>query len=100
MIYQSYRGMLYALKKFNGKMIWKKKMEEEALALPVSIFKNYLIYGFPNQGQLVFVDAKKGKTLKKYKFGRGLATTISVDQKNKSIYFLSIDAYLHKLKIL
>ena len=99
-IYLSYKGALYALKKFDGQIIWKQTMKNLVEPLPVSAFKNYLVYGFPYQGTLLVAKAKNGQTLTEYRFGRGLAAPVSIDQKKKDIYFVSVDGYLHKVSLL
>ena len=98
-VYQSYKDALYALKKFDGKRIWKKKIKAGVLPLPAVSVKDHLVYGFPSQGKLIFINRKNGKTQSEYKFGRGLAAPVRVDPENKDIYFLSIDGYLHKISI-
>lgn len=97
-IYHSHKNQLKALKKFKGKTIWKK--ETKSRILPPLVFKNYLIYGSSSEGKLIFANAKNGKTLKEYKFGKGLAAPVRGDLKNNSIYFSSVDGYLHKLSVL
>ena len=99
-IYQSYKNKLYALNQFDGKTVWEKEMRNNAIPLPPVVFKDYLVYGFPSNGKLIFANVKDGKTLTEYKFGRGLAAPVSVDQENNNIYFLSIDGYLHKISVL
>ena len=99
-IYQSYKEALYALEKTNGKLIWRKTVKSAALSLPPVVFKDYLIYGFPSKGKLIFASAKNGKTLTEYKFGKGLAGPVRLDEKNRDIYFFSVDGYLHKVSIL
>ena len=96
--YQLYEETLYAIKKFDGKVLWKKKIGKGLL--PVSVMKNYLIYGFSSKGSLIFAQTKTGHTVVEHKFGRGLAAPVSVDADNKAIYFFSIDAYLHKVIVL
>ena len=99
-IYLSYKGVLYALRKFDGQILWKQKMKNSVEPLPVSTFKNYLVYGFPYQGNLFVASAKNGQTLSEYRFGRGLAAPVSIDEKQKDIYFVSVDGYLHKVSLL
>lgn len=96
-IYQFYKGQLYALNKSSSSIIWRKKMDLGLAPLPVSVFKNYLIYGFPSQGDLTVANKRNGNILFKYRFGRGLAVPLSIDVKNSSIYLFSVDGYLHKL---
>ncbi len=99
-IYQFHNGTLYALEKFNGKVIWEKKIKKDVLPLPVTPFKNYLIYGSSSKGKLTFASSKTGETLLEHKFGRGLSAPVSIDEKSRNIYFFSIDGYLHKLSVL
>lgn len=99
-VYQFYKDTFYALKSFNGKSIWEKKMKTDTFPLPAVAFKDYLVYGFSSKGKLVFADVKNGQTLTEYKFGRGLAAPVSVGEENKDIYFFSVDGYLHKVSIL
>ena len=98
-IYHSSPTVLYALRKFDGTKLWEKDIKSFILS-PTVFGKKYLIYGYPSYGKLVFISVKDGKTLSEYQFGKGLAAPISLDQKNNSIYFLSVGGYLHKLFVL
>ena len=98
-IYQSYKGRLYALGKRNAKVIWKKNIKNSGAVAFVSSYGKYLIYGSPSKGKLIVADSGSGKTLLEKKFGRGLAGPVSVDIENKSLYFFSIDGYLRKVSI-
>lgn len=97
-IYQWDQEKLMALRKRDANIIWKKKIKERPLA-PV-VFKKYLIYGFSSLGKLVFADVNNGNVLGEYKFGKGLASPVSLDLKNNFIYFMSVEGYLHKLSII
>lgn len=99
-LYQWDKGTLSALNKRNAERIWQKKIETGEGPFPPTVFGGYLIYGFSSTGKLVFANAKNGKTLGEYRFGRGLAAPISVDPKDNAVYFISIDGYLRKLSIL
>ena len=100
MIYQSYKDTLYALDTKRGRPFWQKHIPGVMFAHSPALVKNYLVYGFPSQGELILANAANGTTLTKYKFGRGLSGPASVDENNKDIYFLSIDGYLHKVSVL
>ncbi|MDE0092646.1 MAG: PQQ-like beta-propeller repeat protein [Oligoflexia bacterium] len=92
-IYQFHKGQLYAFK--NRKLEWKKKFE--SYPFPPSLFKNYLIYGFPSKGELMILQAKEGHYVEKHKFGKGLAGPAVI--QGEDLYFLSVSSYLHKLKL-
>ena len=64
---------------------------------PPAVLENYLIYGFSSYGKLQFLKIENGQLVKEYSFGRGLAGAISMDSKDQSLYFLSVDSYLHKI---
>lgn len=99
-IYQSYKDTLYALDVKGGRSFWQKHIKGVMFAVPPSLIKHYLVYGFPSRGELIFASADNGNTLTKYKFGKGLSVPVSVDKNNKDIYFLSVDGYLHKVSVL
>ena len=90
-VYQSYKKTLYALRAFDAKVIWKKKIKNIRPPFFISVFGKYLVYGSSSQGQLIVANSKNGKTLSKYRFGRGLAAPVSADLKNNNIYFSSVD---------
>ena len=95
--YHYHKGWLWALERGSKKILWKKK--SPSWLWPVSVFKSYLVYGSPSHGELFIARQRDGRTLARYKFGRGLAAPVAVDEKNSHIYFLSIDGYLHKLSV-
>ncbi len=94
LVYQTDRKALYALKKTDGQALWQKEVSHQ---LSILLFKKYLVYGAVSEGELIVLSAHSGKTLLKHKFGRGLSA-LSTDSA-QSIYFLSVDGYLHKLSI-
>ncbi|MBC6416101.1 MAG: PQQ-like beta-propeller repeat protein [Bdellovibrionales bacterium] len=95
-IYQSYKKTLLAYKIDNFQFLWKKKLKAQPAFAP-SLFKDYLVYGFPSLGELQIRRAKDGSFVNEYLFGKGLAGFVSVDSKDNSLYFLSVDSYLHKI---
>ena len=98
--YQFYKGELSALKKFDGKALWRKKTEDKAPPLPPVRFKNYVVYGFPSKGKLVFALAETGKTAGEWFFGRGLSAPVVPDpQDDSALYVFSIDGILHKITV-
>ena len=98
-MFQFYGKKLYAVNKKSGKVLWEKKIESDHVPFSPVILGKYLIYGFPSQSGLVFVDRKNGKTLGTHQFGRGLAGPIGVDSEKKEIYFPSIGGYLYKISL-
>jgi len=98
-LYHWRKKELRAFKRNTQKTIWTKRMKQEVWPFSPRPFKKYLVYGFSDLGKLVFVNAKNGKTVKEYKFGKGLAAPVTVDLKNRHIYFMSITGYLHKISL-
>ena len=96
-IYQGNRDHLYSLRKFDGKTIWKIKVKAP---LTPSSYKNVLLYGLPSHGKIHAVDSKTGQSVLSWAFGRGLSSSIAVDQKAGEAYFFSIDGYLHKVRLI
>ena len=68
-------------------------------SFPAIALENYLIYGFSSYGKLQFLKIENGQLVNEYPFGRGLAGSISIDSKDQSLYFLSVDSYLHKISL-
>jgi len=79
----------------------KKTLEEIQLPLaylfPPSFFKDYFIFGSTSYGKLQMGKIGESEFLMEYPFGKGLAAPVSVDPVDQSLYFLSVDAYLHKI---
>ena len=96
-IYQGDRNYLYSLRKFDGKTIWKIKAKAAVTSSP---YKNVLLYGLPDHGKIHAVDSKTGQSVASQPFGRGLSSSITVDQKAGEAYFFSIDGYLHKVRLI
>ena len=94
--YQFHEDSLFAYKKNSSQLLWKKKLKKSN-PFALSVFKGHLIYGFPSYGKLKIIKAKDGSFVNEYFFGRGLAGSASLDPVEGSLYFLSIDAYLHKI---
>ena len=95
-IYHTKKDKLYALKKFNGQELWSQNIKPHPLR--PSLFKEYLVYGWPHAGYIVFLN--KGQTVAKHYFGKGLSAPVTVDLKNNHLYFFSVGGYLHKLSVL
>ncbi len=98
-IYQSHKEALSALRAFNGKTLWTKSAKGIRPPFFVSAFGKYLAYGSPSYGILTIASSKNGKTLSQHRFGRGLAAPVSYDSADHSVYFLSVDGYLHKISL-
>ena len=93
-VYQFDKGWLFAFK--DRKLKWKKQLED-GLPFPPSIFGSYLVYGFPSNGSVMVRKEGNGNYVGKHRFGKGLAGPILVD--GNYIYFLSVSAHLHKLRL-
>ena len=60
-IYQFYKNKFYALKQFDGLSIWEQEIKADAIPLSPVVFKDYLVYGFPSKGKLIFASVKDGQ---------------------------------------
>lgn len=68
-------------------------------SFPAIALEDYLIYGFSSYGKLLFLKIENGQLVNEYPFGGGAAGSISVDSKDQSLYFLSVDSYLYKVSL-
>lgn len=96
-LYQGDEGKLYSLRKFDGKINWNIKAKTP---LAPSNYKNVLFYGLPSDGRIYVVNSKTGESVLSFLFGRGLSSSITVDQEAGEAYFFSIDGYLHKVRLM
>ena len=96
-LYQGDEGKLYSLRKFDGKINWDIKAKSPLAPSP---YKDVLLYGLPSDGRIYAVNSKTGKPILSFSFGRGLSSSITVDQKAGEAYFFSTDGYLHKVRLI
>ena len=97
LFYQWSENELMAFKKSNRKKVWSKKVESYPIK-PV-VYKGYLIYGSTSDGRIYVLNKKTSAELGSYLFGRGLSAPVKVSNKESAIYFFSVNAYLHKLRL-
>ncbi len=97
LFYQISNNNIQAIKKVNRKKIWSVNLKSYPM-LP-SIYKNYLIYGSLLDNRIYVAHKLTGQLLTNFKFGKGLAAPVTVDQKTGDLYFVSVDAYLHKVRL-
>ncbi|MGI9549493.1 MAG: PQQ-binding-like beta-propeller repeat protein [Bdellovibrionales bacterium] len=95
-LYKISQKNISAVKKTTLKTRWSIPLK--AAPALASIYKNYLIYGSLSDGSIHIVDKERGQTLSNFKFGKGLASSVTIDN-NGDIYFLSVDARIHKIRI-
>lgn len=100
LIYQFAEGEFSVLKKSSGQTLYQKKLERDLPVQSAFLFKDYIFYAFSSYGSLFTAHKKTGKILGKYSFGKGLAGSIQGDEKEMAIYFLSREAYLHKVRLI
>ena len=111
-IYQFHKGFLYAycsqciknkttlLHKNKPRLLWKKKLEIFYPFSPAVVLEKFLVYGSSSKGELQIIDKSNGDFIAEHSFGNGLAGRIAVDDNQKTLYFFSIDAYLHKISLI
>ena len=97
LFYKVSRSSISAVKKTNRKKMWNLGLKSYPAFL--SVYKNYLIYGSLTDGRIYTVNKLTGQRLSSFKFGKGLAAPITVDNQTGDLYFLSVDAYLHKIRL-
>ena len=104
-IYQFHKGHAYAyqakspLSKNKPKLLWKQKLDISYPFPPALALKELLIYGSPSKGELLIINKSDGTLLAQHPFGKGLAGPVTVDEDQKTAYFFSVDAYLHKISL-
>ena len=104
-IYQFHKGYVYAyqsqapLSKNKPKLLWKKKLDLSYPFPPTLALKNLLIYASSSKGELQILNKKDGTLISKHSFGKGLAGPVATDTDQKTVYFFSIEAYLHKISL-
>ena len=97
LIYQGSVNKLYALNKRNGKIKWSLK----TVGFPItpSFYKKFIIHGSLSNESLSLSLLKNRRQKISYSFGRGLSSPVTVDMKRGVAYFMSIEGYLHKIKL-
>ena len=97
LIYQGAKDKIYVLRKKNGKKKWSLKVK--GLPITPSFYKQVLVYGSLSDGSLSFLNLKNRKHKIHYSFGKGLSSPVTIDKKKREAYFISIEGYLHKIKL-
>jgi len=95
MFYKIFKQSIVAVKKSNRKIQWSVKLN--SYPIRPTIYKQYLIYGSLGDSFIYVAHKTSGQLVSQFKFGRGLASPVTVNQNH--LYFLSIDAHLHKVKL-
>ena len=80
-----------------GEVIWTKSGVKGLGTTPV-VFKDFLIYG-ESQGSLQVIDRNKGQKITHFQPGRGIFSEPLFDEKTMSLYFISGEANLHKMRL-
>ena len=92
------QGSLYALSQKTGRIKWTFQKNKDWPVRP-SIYKQHLFYGLHQTPSIYVISSQTGKWVSSYTFGKGLAAPVTIDHKNKKVYFFSVDSYLHKARI-
>lgn len=85
------------LKADTGEVVWSQG-GVKGLATSSVVYKDFLIYG-ESQGSLNVIDRNNGKKLAHFEPGRGIFSRPLFDQNDMSIYFISGEANLYKMKL-
>lgn len=80
-----------------GEAVWTHAGVKGLGTTPV-IYKDLLIYG-ESQGSLQVIDRNKGQKITHFQPGRGIFSRPLLDEKTMSLYFISGEANLHKMKL-
>ncbi len=97
LFYQVSDNHIFAVKKTNRKRLWSVTLKSRPIN--PSVYKNYLIYGSSSDSRIYIVHKSTGQPLANFKFGRGLSSPVTVDKQTGDLYFLSVNAYLHKIRL-
>lgn len=94
--YASSNEELVCADKTTGRVIWTKKSLNGIPTTP-SLISGILVYG-ESQGQLKFVEASSGKEIANFEPGRGILSRPTVDDKRRTVYFVSGEANLYGIE--
>lgn len=95
--YPSTNGKVFALDKNTSKKIWEYELAN-GIPTEVSLYKDMLVFG-ESQGRLLFLNADTGAMINGFEPGRGILSSIQVNEKKSEVYFISGEANLYALEV-
>ncbi|MBN8537864.1 MAG: PQQ-binding-like beta-propeller repeat protein [Deltaproteobacteria bacterium] len=95
--YPSTNGKVYALNKNTAKKVWEIEVLD-GIPSEISLIGQMLVFG-ESQGSIVFFNASDGKKIKSFEPGRGILSSILVNEKKSEVYFISGEANLYALEV-
>lgn len=93
LIYPTSSGEILALKKSDGSLIWKYSLSQ-GLSTEVKSVQGMVVFGESN-GSLVFLDLQTGESQGRFRPGRGITASPTIDTENSRVYFISNEANLY-----
>lgn len=97
LFYPSTNGKIYALDKQTSKKIWEYELKN-GVPTEISLYKELLVFG-ESQGKVIFLRSENGEYVNGFEPGRGVLSSIQVNEKKSEVYFISGEANLYALDV-
>lgn len=97
LFFPSTNGKVYALDKQSSKKIWEYELKN-GIPTEVSLYKDLLVFG-ESQGKVIFLRTDNGDYVNGFEPGRGVLSSIQVNDKKSEVYFVSGEANLYTLDV-